>query len=68
MKPKSKVLGKGRELVLTAAQHDRLHEYAKGRGGYQALCGRVHFSRKAKDGKLVAFIYNDDMERRCSGG
>ena len=62
MKPKGKVLGKGRELIVTPAQRDKLLEYTKGSGGYQGLCGRVHHNIKTKDGKLIALMYENDME------
>jgi hypothetical protein len=63
MKPKHKVLGKGRELILTPNQRDKLLEYTKGSGGYQELCGRVHHSIKTKSGHLVATVYQEDMAR-----
>jgi len=63
MKPKSKVLGKGRELILTADQRDKLQEYTKGQGGYQGLCGRVHHSIRTKGGRLVVLVYQEDMGR-----
>lgn len=59
---KGRVLGKGRELVVTPAQRDKLLEYTKGTGGFQGLCGRVHHSIRSKDGKLVALVYEKDME------
>jgi len=62
VKPKGKVLGKGRELVVTPAQRDKLLEYTKGTGGFQGLCSRVHHSIRSKDGKLVAVVYEKDME------
>ena len=62
MKPKGKVLGKGRELILTADQRDKLQEYTKGQGGYQSLCGRVHHSIRKKGGQLVALVYKEDMD------
>ena len=63
MKPKGKVLGKGRGLVLTLAQRNKLQEYTKGVGGFQDLCARVDHSIRTKDGKLVALVYEADMRR-----
>ncbi|MBX9811045.1 MAG: hypothetical protein K2Y16_05465 [Burkholderiales bacterium] len=63
VKPKGKVLGKGRELVLTPDQRDKLREYTKGQGGYQGLCDRVRQGIKTKNGKLVALVYQEDMAR-----
>jgi hypothetical protein len=63
MKIKGKVLGKGRELILTADQRDKLQDYTKGQGGYQGLCGRVHHSTRTKGSKLVAFVYEEDLGR-----
>lgn len=60
---KGKVLGKATELTLTQEQYDKLQEYTTGRGGNQSLCERVHDSVKPKDGKLVAHVYEADMER-----
>jgi len=62
MKPKSRVLGKGRELVLMPNQRGKLLEYTKGQGGYQSLCGRVYDSIRTKNGKLVAVVYEKDMQ------
>lgn len=63
MKPRHRVLGRARELVLTPQQRDKLLEYTKGRGGYQSLCGRVYNSIKTKNGELVATVYEEDMVR-----
>ena len=60
---KGKILGKVTELTLTQEQYDRLQEYTTGQGGYQNLCQHVHDSVKKKDGKLVARVYDADMER-----
>lgn len=61
---KGKVLGKAKELVLTEEQRSRLEEYATaGQGGYQSLCGRVVDRIRHKDGKIVAQVYEADMER-----
>lgn len=60
---KGKVLGKATELTLTQDQYNKLQEYTTGQGGYQSLCQRVHDSVKTKDGKLVAHVYEADMER-----
>jgi len=60
---KGKILGKVRELILTDEQYDRLQECTTGRGGYQSLCQRVYDSVKTKSGKLVAHVYEADMER-----
>ncbi|MBI4207145.1 MAG: hypothetical protein HY527_19150 [Betaproteobacteria bacterium] len=63
MKPKSKILGKVRELILTPEQHTKLQEFTTGQGGYQSLCARVYDSVKSRDGKLIARVYEADMER-----
>lgn len=60
---KGKVLGKATELTLTQLQYDKLQGCTTGRGGNQGLCQRVHDSVKTKDGKLVAHVYEADMER-----
>jgi len=60
---KGKRLGKGRELVLTPAQRDKLLACTTGRGGYQSLCRHIYDSIREKDGKLVALVYEADMER-----
>jgi len=60
---KGKVLGKAQELTLTQEQYDKLQAYTVGQGGNQNLCQRVHESVKTKDGKLVAHVYEADMER-----
>ena len=60
---KGKVLGKAQELTLTQEQYDKLQAYTVGQGGNQSLCQRVHESVKTKDGKLVAYVYEADMER-----
>ncbi len=60
---KGKVLGKATELTLTQEQYDRLQAYTIGRGGNQSLCERVYDSVKTKAGKLVAHVYEADMER-----
>ena len=60
---KGKVLGKAKELTLTEEQYGKLQEYTTGQGGYQSLCQRVYDSVKKTDGKLVARVYEADMER-----
>jgi len=60
---KGKVLGRVKELLLTQEQYDKLEGCTTGRGGNQGLCQRVHDSVKTKDGKLVAHVYEADMER-----
>ena len=60
---KGKVLGRAKELVLTQEQLDKLQAYTVGQGGNQSLCQRVCDSVKTKEGKLVAHVYEADMER-----
>jgi hypothetical protein len=60
---KGKVLGKPTELILTNEQYHKLKAYTTGRGGNQSLCQRVFDSVKAKNGRLVAHVYDADMER-----
>ena len=60
---KGKVLGKATELALNQEQYDKLQTYTVGQGGNQSLCQRVYDSVKTKDGKLVARVYEADMER-----
>ena len=60
---KGKVLGKARELILTQEQHDKLQACTTGQGGHQSLCQRVHDSVRTKNEKLVAQVYEADMER-----
>ena len=60
---KGKVLGKATELTLTQEQRDKLQAYTVGQGGHQSLCQRVYDSVKTKDGKLVAYVYEADMDR-----
>jgi len=59
--------GKSYELVITPSQRDKLHEYTNGQGGYQTLCRRIHDSIKSKDGKLIALVFQHDMERILEG-
>lgn len=61
MKPK--VLGKVTSLALTKEQYDRLRQCTTGHGGYQDLCRRVYDSVRLTRGKLVALVYEKDMER-----
>lgn len=63
MKPKGKILGKATALILTRDQSSRLREYTTGQGGYQSLCQRVYDSASESAGKLVARVYEKDMER-----
>ncbi|MBX3652069.1 MAG: hypothetical protein KF771_11930 [Burkholderiales bacterium] len=63
MKPKSKVLGRATELVLTDQQRQKLLNATTGRGGNQSLCERVHDSIIHRNGTLVARVYDADMER-----
>ena len=63
MKVKGKVLGKATELTLTQEQYNKLQEYTTGQGGNQNLCQRVHDSVQTKNGKLVAHVYEADMDR-----
>ena len=60
---KGKILGKAKELALNQEQYDKLQTYTVGQGGNQSLCQRVYDSVKTKDGKLVARVYEADMER-----
>lgn len=62
-KPKGKVLGKATNLVVTPQQRDKLKEYTTGQGGHQTLCAKVHDSIRSIDGKLVARVYDVDLER-----
>lgn len=60
---KGKVLGKATELTLTQEQYDRLQAYTVGKGGHQSLCQRVYDNVTIRDGRLVARVYETDMER-----
>ena len=60
---KGKVLGRATELTLTQEQYYKLQEYTTGQGGNQNLCQRVHDSVQTRDGKLVARVYEADMDR-----
>jgi hypothetical protein len=60
---KGKVLGRAKELVVTEEQYRKLREFTKGRGGHQSLCQKVYDSVKTKNGKLVATVYEAEMER-----
>lgn len=62
-KMKGKVLGKLTELVITEEQRNKLLEYTHGQGGHQDLCARVHSSVREKDGRLIARVYDVDMEK-----
>ena len=62
-KMKVKVLGKSRQLVVTPEQYVKLREYTTGQGGSQNLCQKVCDRVRRKDGKLVALVYEVDMDR-----
>jgi hypothetical protein len=62
-KMKGKVLGKVSELILTLEQHEKLLEYTTGQGGSQNICQRVYDSVMERDGKLVAQVYDVDMQK-----
>ncbi len=68
MKLKGKVLGKATTLILTRDQCNRLRGYTTGQGGYQSLCQRVYENTSESDGKLVARVYEKDMERIRKAG
>jgi hypothetical protein len=63
MKIKEKRLGKGRELILTTAQRDKLLECITGQGGNQTLFRRINDNVGTKGGKIVTLVYEADMER-----
>ena len=60
---KGKVLGRAKELTLTQEQYEKLQAYTGGRGGHQSLCQKVYDRVKTKSGKLVAVVYEADVER-----
>ena len=60
---KGKVLGRVAELTVTEEQCAKLQRSTTGQGGHQSLCQRVYDSVVKKDGKLVARVYEVDMER-----
>lgn len=60
---KGKVLGRAAELVLTPEQYQKLLECTAGQGGYQSLCQRLYDSVNTRGGKLVARVYEADLER-----
>ena len=60
---KGKILGRAKELVVTEEQYTKLQEFTKGRGGHQSLCQKVYDSVKTKNGKLIAVLYEAEMER-----
>jgi len=63
MAKKGKTLGKRKDLVLTAVQHDKLGRYTKGQGGLQNLCRKLHDDAKLQpDGSWVVTVYTVDLD------
>lgn len=60
---KGKVLGRVTKLTITQQQYDKLKGFTVGQGGHQSLCQKVYDSVKTQDGKLVANVYDVDLER-----
>jgi len=63
MKPKGKVLGKSRDLVITASQLERLNRLKTGKGGNQSLFERISARVKTSNSQTMISVYDVDYSR-----